>query len=225
MTEGEVPNGLAGQQERRSRSKSWLLIPTQPAASTSKTLCVVWRLSRGVNEKSNVSGLVEFLKDNPVHVALFGMETLDQNLFGIPPHNRPEKTPGGAKVKIIVVGEEFEQAKKDQGTKAGVSGFIVKPFDMRTVEMAMMDAIRPPDASKIPIPDALRQILNKFRQVSLFFGFADVELIRMLKICKSRRIPAGNYLFKEGDMGDSLFVVIAGQIDITKKQDGASRCW
>lgn len=175
-----------------------------------------------VNEKSSLSGLVEFLKDNPVNVAMLDMDSSDQDIFGIVAELK--KHPVAAKTKFIVIGDEFDEAKKAKGIDIGVNGFVTKPFDMRSVEMAIMDAIRPPEAGiSREIPDALRQILNKFRQVSLFFGFADVELIRMLKICKSRRIPAGSYLFKEGDKGDSLFVVIAGQIDITKSQNGTSQ--
>lgn len=175
-----------------------------------------------VNEKSSFHGLVEFLKDNPVNVALFDVNVPDQDIYSLVAELK--KHPVGAKIKYILIGEEFDEAAKSKGSQVGINAYVNRPIDMRSIEMAVMDAIRPPDSSMAkPIPDALRQILNKFRQVSLFFGFSDMELIRMLKICKSRRIPAGSFLFKEGDKGDSLFVVIAGQIDITKSQNGTSQ--
>jgi len=175
-----------------------------------------------VSEKSSLSGLIEFLKDNPVNVIMFDLNSADQDIFSIV--SELKNHPVAAKSRFIVVSDQFDEEQKSRGTEAGVNGFVTKPFDMRGLEMAVMDAIRPPEsATARAIPDALRQILNKFRQVSLFFGFSDVELIRMLKICKSRRIPAGNFLFKEGDKGDSLFVVISGQIDITKTQNGSSQ--
>jgi CheY-like chemotaxis protein len=175
-----------------------------------------------VAEKSSFNGLVEFLKETPVNVALFDSNLQDQDIFEIV--GELKKHPIGAKIKYVLIGTEFDEAAKARGAELGINGYVVKPIDMRSIEMAVMDAIRPPDSSvSKAIPDALRQILNKFRQVSLFFGFSDVELIRMLKICKSRRIPSGSFLFKEGDKGDSLFVVIAGQIDITKSQNGTSQ--
>lgn len=175
-----------------------------------------------VSEKSSFNGLVEFLKDTSVDVALLDSGAPDQDIFKIV--GELKKHPVGAKIKYVIIGDEYDKAAKTKGAEAGVNGYIKKPIDMRGIEMAVMDAIRPPDSSVArAIPDSLRQILNKFRQVSLFFGFSDVELIRMLKICKSRRIPSGNFLFKEGDKGDSLFVVIAGQIDITKSQNGTSQ--
>ena len=175
-----------------------------------------------VSEKSSLSGLIEFLKDNPVNVIMFDLNSADQDIFGIV--TELKNHPVAAKSRFIVVSDQFDEEQKTKGTAAGVNGFVTKPFDMRSLEMVVMDAIRPPEAATAKaIPDALRQILNKFRQVSLFFGFSDVELIRMLKICKSRKIDSGNFLFKEGDKGDSLFVVISGQIDITKTQNGSSQ--
>lgn len=175
-----------------------------------------------VAEKSSFNGLVEFLKDTPVNVALFDSNLQGQDIYEIVAELK--KHPIGAKIKYVLIGNEFDEAAKARGAELGINGYVVKPIDMKSIEMAVMDAIRPPDSSiSKAIPDALRQILNKFRQVSLFFGFSDVELIRMLKICKSRRIPAGSFLFKEGDKGDSLFVVIAGQIDISKSQNGTSQ--
>ena len=175
-----------------------------------------------VSEKSSVSGLIEFLKDNPAHVIAFDYGDSDSNIFKLV--SELKKHPVAAKTRFVVLSEEFTEEQKAEGEEAGVDGYVTRPFDMRSLEMVLMDAIRPPQAAASKqIPEALRQILNKFRQVSLFFGFSDVELVRMLKICKSRKIASGNYLFKEGDKGDSLFVVVSGQIDITKSQNGTSQ--
>ncbi len=174
-----------------------------------------------VNEKSSFNGVIEFLNDSPVHVIMLDEGPADQDIFGIIKEMKGHSSI--AKSKFILMVDEINEGVKVKGEEVGINGFVTKPIDMKRIEMALMDAIRPPDSTLAKeIPDALRQILNKFRQVSLFFGFSDIELIRMLKICKSRKIPAGDFLFQEGAKGDSLFVVISGQIDITKQQNGTS---
>lgn len=178
-------------------------------------------LVEAVGEKSSFNGLADILRSSPMDVVLLDQGSGDPDVFSV--ISDLKKDASSADSKFIVLVEELNESVKVKGEQVGVNAFVTKPYDMKRVEMALMDAIRPPDKSVAKeIPEALRQILNKFRQVSLFFGFSDMELIRMLKICKSRKIAAGDYLFKEGDMGDSLFVVVSGQIDITKNQNGSS---
>jgi serine/threonine-protein kinase len=69
----------------------------------------------------------------------------------------------------------------------------------------------------------LRDTLDKLRRVSLFSGFSDPELIRLLKICRTRNFEAGAYIFHEGEQGNSLYVLVAGKLEIRKEENGASR--
>jgi CRP/FNR family cyclic AMP-dependent transcriptional regulator len=50
---------------------------------------------------------------------------------------------------------------------------------------------------------------------------AEVEAIAA--IAETREIPAGREIFREGDPGDGLFLVVSGEIDIVKQSPGGAR--
>jgi serine/threonine-protein kinase len=54
----------------------------------------------------------------------------------------------------------------------------------------------------------------------LFAGFSDPELVRLLKICRSKNLNSGELVFPEGAKGDALYVVVAGAVDIKKNIGG-----
>ena len=49
---------------------------------------------------------------------------------------------------------------------------------------------------------------------------SDAELDAIAAIVAARNIAAGKELFREGDPGDGLFLVIAGDIDVSKRTPG-----
>ena len=49
---------------------------------------------------------------------------------------------------------------------------------------------------------------------------SDAELDAIAAIVATRNIAAGKELFREGDPGDGLFLVIAGDIDVSKRTPG-----
>ena len=53
--------------------------------------------------------------------------------------------------------------------------------------------------------------------VSLFSGLDDDELFRLLQPTESRSFPEGDTIVREGDPGDSLFVILAGKVRVDKK--------
>lgn len=59
-------------------------------------------------------------------------------------------------------------------------------------------------------------LMRLLTSVHLFAGLNRTELLTVLSISKKVEFPADHYLFREGDKGDSLFVIIAGDVEISK---------
>jgi len=55
------------------------------------------------------------------------------------------------------------------------------------------------------------------RQTPLFAGLDDANLERLAATTEPMKIPAGELLIREGDPGDSMYVVTAGELEVTKK--------
>ncbi|MEO8143466.1 MAG: cyclic nucleotide-binding domain-containing protein [Betaproteobacteria bacterium] len=55
------------------------------------------------------------------------------------------------------------------------------------------------------------------KPMTLCRALSDAELDVIAAIVETQDIPAGRELFREGDPGDGLFLVVAGEIDIVKR--------
>ncbi|MBI5971073.1 MAG: cyclic nucleotide-binding domain-containing protein [Deltaproteobacteria bacterium] len=55
---------------------------------------------------------------------------------------------------------------------------------------------------------------RKLPRTPLFSDLTEPEFIEVLKKVKSRSVPAGEFLFKEGDRGDSIFILVEGSIEV-----------
>ena len=56
-----------------------------------------------------------------------------------------------------------------------------------------------------------------FRELDTFVDFSDDELTRVLALATRCDLPKGRMLFREGDPGDSCFILVRGQVDVTIK--------
>lgn len=175
-----------------------------------------------VGEKSSAQGVVELLGDIPFNVVMIDEEPGEGNVFDIVKEFR--RHPAGRKPVFVLVCSQVNDEIRQRGQEAGIRSYLVKPFDLRAMEKALLEALAP-DAVAAPreAPEGLKDTLSKLRQVSLFSGFSDTELVRLLKICRSRNLPAGEFIFRDGDKGESLFVLVTGQIDIRKRIGGEDR--
>jgi eukaryotic-like serine/threonine-protein kinase len=54
------------------------------------------------------------------------------------------------------------------------------------------------------------------KTLSFYTGFPENELWEVLRISKWRNFPAGQVLIKEGDVGDSFFVLASGTVKVTR---------
>ena len=55
------------------------------------------------------------------------------------------------------------------------------------------------------------------RRIPLFAGLDDAELARLAAVAETVELGAGDVLIREGDAGDALFVVLAGELSVTKR--------
>jgi tRNA A-37 threonylcarbamoyl transferase component Bud32 len=56
---------------------------------------------------------------------------------------------------------------------------------------------------------------NELRQMTCLHGMGDVALWEVVRIGSWRKIPAGTEVIREGDHGESFFLLIAGEVDVT----------
>ena len=60
-------------------------------------------------------------------------------------------------------------------------------------------------------------ILERLRATPLFGGLDDALLLRLVDMAEIVDLPAGTALIREGDQADSLYVVLSGEMDVTKR--------
>ncbi|RRR65553.1 MAG: cyclic nucleotide-binding domain-containing protein [Candidatus Viridilinea halotolerans] len=66
-------------------------------------------------------------------------------------------------------------------------------------------------------------LVEHLRRVEIFSGLSDEELLQVATACKPQRLPAETAIFKEGDDGDELMVLLHGSVRIsisTRLPDG-----
>jgi len=59
--------------------------------------------------------------------------------------------------------------------------------------------------------------IELMRQVQLFQQLTDQELVRMLRVVYERRLRQGEVLCAEGQVGDSMYIVHDGSVEISKR--------
>lgn len=55
---------------------------------------------------------------------------------------------------------------------------------------------------------------SKLPRTPLFSDFGDTEFLEVVKKVRSRELGQGEYLFNEGDSGDSIYIIAEGSVDI-----------
>ncbi len=63
-------------------------------------------------------------------------------------------------------------------------------------------------------------MLDELRQVPLFADLSEEDLERLYEMAETVSVPAGQLVLREGDPGDSLYVVLDGELEVTKRQGG-----
>ncbi len=172
-----------------------------------------------VRETARISSAVEHLKDHPVNLLIIDEEASESNIFDVIKQIKGQ--PAAARTRFLLVGAEITDELRAKGAEVGVNAYLSRPYDMRGLENTLKEAVRPaaPPQSSAAAQHR-KDFLDRLRMLSLFQRFSNEELVRLMKICKAYRIAAGTHVFKEGEEGRSLFVLVAGQVDIVKDNGG-----
>jgi hypothetical protein len=65
---------------------------------------------------------------------------------------------------------------------------------------------------------AIDRVVEALERVPLFQGLSRADLERIVRLVKRRQLSAGEFLFREGDPGDRLYVVFAGAVEILRER-------
>ncbi|HAU89758.1 MAG TPA: cyclic nucleotide-binding domain-containing protein, partial [Elusimicrobia bacterium] len=65
--------------------------------------------------------------------------------------------------------------------------------------------------------------IEKLKQIALFRGLSDAMLAEFSGYFKQTAYAAGDVIFKEKTTGDSLFIVVSGEVVIEKAMDEEGR--
>ncbi len=60
-------------------------------------------------------------------------------------------------------------------------------------------------------------VVERLRDTPLFGGLADDELMRLVEMGEIADLEPGEFLIREGDEADAMYVVLAGELDVTKR--------
>ncbi|MBI3992781.1 MAG: cyclic nucleotide-binding domain-containing protein [Candidatus Lambdaproteobacteria bacterium] len=169
---------------------------------------------RSVMETGNLANVMEIIKETPVQIVLVDHSQGETDVFQAV--RTIKSHPSGTKLNFVLVSNKLDVEARRQGMEVGIYGYLPKPFDLKTLETSLRDA-------RGRFSTNHKDTLNKVRRIGFFADFADAELVRLLKICHTRKYSAGETVFHEGDMGDRLYVLIAGEVDILKHSEAGSK--
>ena len=63
-------------------------------------------------------------------------------------------------------------------------------------------------------------MLDELRQVPLLADLSEEDLERLYEMAETVSVPAGQFVLREDDTGDSLYVVLEGELEVTKRRGG-----
>jgi len=178
-----------------------------------------------VLERASPQDLLQILRESPVHLVF-----VEQDLGAEDPLQTVQtvlQQPMLDKPRFILISQKIEPDARARAVAAGVKGFLTKPFDMRQLERTIREALdlrgSAAVASPPPISGPNRELLDRLRKVSLFQGFTDAEMIRLLRIIQVRQFIANQYVFREGEPGDKMYVLVSGLVEIRQTRDGQEK--
>jgi CRP-like cAMP-binding protein len=59
--------------------------------------------------------------------------------------------------------------------------------------------------------------VDALRRVTLFEGLSRRQLVQLARVSEDLEVPAGEVLCKEGQLGREFFVIIDGEVEVTKE--------
>ena len=77
-----------------------------------------------------------------------------------------------------------------------------------------------PPTSPVPTEDDTAELQRQLRRVSLFEGLLPVHLRRIASLVHEVRFDRGDAVFRHGDEGDGLYLIVEGSIRISRSVSG-----
>lgn len=212
----EISPLLARKPERASPGLKMMVVDSQPESrallkGALRSLSTVETIA----EMATPVNLELVLEENPANIVFIEQSFGWDSISGLVGRIRNQQK--GANTKFVLTSSNLNMESRRQGIETGILGYLSKPFDIRSLEMAIRDSMG-------KVATNHKDTLNKVRRIGFFAEFTDLELVRLLKICHTRKFQAGEYIFHEGDIGDRLYVLLSGTLDILKQRpDGPEK--
>jgi response regulator RpfG family c-di-GMP phosphodiesterase len=212
MTESPL---LHPELHRQARPRvAWRLLVVDPQPESRALLKAALRsieLVDSVRESSTILNLKEILADQKVDIILIEQNLEDTNVFDVVKVIKANAATAGT--KFVLMSSHLDTESRRKGMEAGILGYLSKPFDINSLERSLKDSMGKVSTNH-------KETLNKVRRIEFFSDFTDLELVRLLKICHTRKFSKGEVVFNEGEQGDRLYVLIAGNVEIFKHREG-----
>lgn len=208
-----IPHNLVSRQEKARQGPNLNVLVVDPQPESRSLLKTALRSLENVDvvrETSTPVNVLEMLSEAPAHVILIEQALGEANVFELVKQFHGH--PNGANSRFVLMSNKLDTESRKNGMEAGILGYLSKPFDIRSLEAAIRDSMGQVSTNH-------RDTLNRLRRISFFSDFSDLELVRLLKICHTRKFGDGETLFREGEPGNRLYVLLAGKVDIVKRRD------
>jgi CheY-like chemotaxis protein len=160
-----------------------------------------------IQETGTLANVLTMLSDHPADVLFVEEELGWDNVSALVP--RVKSLPACSKTNFVLMSGSLDMESRRQGMSTGILGYLAKPFDIKSLEAAIRDA-------RGKVSTNLKETLDRVRRIDFFGEFADMELVRLLKICHTRKFGKGDTIFTEGEIGDRFYIVLSGQVEILK---------
>ena len=67
----------------------------------------------------------------------------------------------------------------------------------------------------------MTDVTELLRQVAIFKDLDDGELARVAEVCRNQEFLSGEYIFREGEPGNRLFLIVEGEVRISRTIPGS----
>jgi histidine decarboxylase len=115
------------------------------------------------------------------------------------------------KWSLSTQGEQAHVYAMAHMTRERIDGLL---DDLDTVRRVLDLTTLSDDVKVLDVPQALREI-------DLLAGLDPEDLWRVGRVARERRVAAGEYLCRQGDEGDEMFIVVDGEIEVIDDANGS----
>lgn len=67
----------------------------------------------------------------------------------------------------------------------------------------------------------MASLRDPLRHVAIFSGLDDGELDRVAEVCRTAEFTSGEYVFREGEAGNRLYLILEGEVRISRQVPGS----